>query len=309
MQSITRRTVLQRAVALPLTVPFLGGHWAAAAAERPMFRFALIADVQYVDAPTAGSRHYRAALDKLRDCVRALDGEALDFVVNLGDLIDRDFTSFDATLAAMKRLTPPVYHVLGNHDFEVEPAKKSEVPARLGLNERYYTRRVAEGWRLVVLDGTAISTFANAQNSDEYQQAQAMLDAMRQANAPNARPWNGAVDQRQLDWLDQTLTDADRAGETVMVCCHFPIYPDNSHNLLNDRALRALLMRHPSAKVYFNGHNHRGRYASHNGRHFLNLRGMVETADRTAYAIVEAYADRLVVHGFGLEPDRQLALA
>ena len=84
------------------------------------FTFGLVADVQYADADPVGSRYYREARGKLADCVRVLNQMDLAFVIQLGDLIDRDYSSFDAVVPIYDRLRSPHYHVLGNHDFSVD---------------------------------------------------------------------------------------------------------------------------------------------------------------------------------------------
>jgi hypothetical protein len=299
---LTRRQLIQGAIAAPLTSPLLS----SASEGREGFRFGVIADVQYADVAANGSRHYRASLPRLRQCVEHFQNQPLAFVINLGDLIDRDFTSFDPVLDVLEELSCAVYHVLGNHDYAVPAGKKDQVPARLGLERGYYSQSLPDGWRLVVLDGNRVSTFANPEQSASYRQAQQLLDELEQQDAPNAHPWNGGVDQQQSDWLDQLLTEADRAGENVLVCCHYPLYPAGPHNLLNDAKLRKIFAAHPSVRAYLNGHNHKGAYGQHAGLHFVTHHAMVETSDTTAYAVGEVRRDTLRLRGFGREPDRTL---
>ena len=59
--------------------------------------------------------------------------------------------------------------------------------------------------------------------------------------------------------------------------------------------------------AYLNGHNHAGNYGQLNGIHYLTLKGMVDT-EKTSYAVIEVYTDRLVVKGFGRETERELPL-
>ena len=78
-------------------------------------RFGMIADAQYVDAEARGSRFYRNSLSKLEACVDDLNTQDLDFVIHLGDFIDRDFQSFDAILPIYEKLRAPSYHHHGNY--------------------------------------------------------------------------------------------------------------------------------------------------------------------------------------------------
>src|SRR5690606_36367369 len=87
--------------------------------ELPLIRFGIIADVQYADQEDAGSRNYRGSIDKLAEAVQTFNGRDLEFVINLGDFIDKGSSSFDTLLSITNRLNMPLYHVLGNHDFTV----------------------------------------------------------------------------------------------------------------------------------------------------------------------------------------------
>jgi len=59
----------------------------------------VVADPQYADIPDRGRRCYRASVGRLTEAVAEFNRRDLDFCVNLGDAIDRDWTSFDAILA------------------------------------------------------------------------------------------------------------------------------------------------------------------------------------------------------------------
>lgn len=61
-------------------------------------------------------------------------------------------------------------------------------------------------------------------------------------------------------------------------------------------------------KAWFNGHDHKGNYGVQEGMHYATLHGMVDTPDTNAYALVEVYADRIVVVGSGRETSRSLGL-
>ena len=93
----------------------------------------------------------------------------------------------------------------------------------------------------------------------------------------------------------------------VMIFCHFPVFPKNGHNLWNDNVLTDLLARYTCVAAYVNGHNHAGNYGQRDGIHYLTLKGMVDT-EESSYSVIEVYADRLVVKGFGRETNRDLPL-
>ena len=84
----------------------------------PLFRFGLVADVQYADKPSAGRRRYAEALGKFAACVEAWNEQPLAFVCQLGDLIDgrgeAEGTRQDlqAVLEVAQRSTAPWLHVV-----------------------------------------------------------------------------------------------------------------------------------------------------------------------------------------------------
>ena len=318
----TRREILAALGLLGLSFPFLacGGApgpdqpptVARAAITKdnthsPLFSFGVLADVQYADAPPAGTRFYRNSLGKLERCVADLNTRDLAFTIQLGDLIDKDFAGFDRLLPIYERLKMTKYHVLGNHDYAVGDTPRQAVPAKLRLKASYYDF-ARKGWRFIVLDGGEVSTFANPPGSEGYVRAQEILAGLGERGAPNAQDWNGTVSPAQITWLKGRLDAAARNSENVLVFCHFPIYPERAENLWDDKMLSELLESYPCVKAYLAGHNHGGEYAEHNGLHYLTFKGMVETENTTAYAVLDVYPDRLKVTGFGREPSRDLPL-
>ena len=266
------------------------------------FSFGLIADCQYCKLAGDGRRKYSMSKEKLESCVEHLNRFELEFVVHLGDFIDRDFGSFKVVGPIFDGLKAPGYHVLGNHDFAVSDQQKALVPAKLGLENRYYAFQ-AEGWRFLVLDGNDISFIAWPKGSAEYQAATDYYSKLK-TESPK---WNGAVGKEQLAWLTDNLDEAKKANEKVMVFCHFPVFPANSHNLWNADEVMQLLEQYDEVKAYVNGHNHAGNYGEKNGIHYLTLKAMVDT-EENAYAVMQVFDDRLEMSGFGREKDRSLKL-
>ncbi len=267
------------------------------------FQFGVIADCQYCSDPGTGVRKYSMSVEKLERCVDHLNTLDLDYVVHLGDFIDRDFESFDVVNPIYHRLAFPKYHVLGNHDFSVVDDRKKDVPGKLGLASRYYDFAV-KGWRFVVLDGNDISFYAHPANSPEHQET---VDYYER-NKIDSPDWNGAVGPRQVSWLEKVLEQAAQVGEKVVLYCHFPVYPENVHNLWNAREIVSVIERFPCVKAYLNGHNHAGNYGIRNGVHYLTFKGMVDTGE-TAYATVTVHEDRLEISGYGRESNRILEIA
>lgn len=268
-------------------------------------RFGVMADVQYCNSDPAGSRFYRWSPGKLEACVKHLNQLDLAFVIQLGDLIDADFHSFDRVVPILARLRHPVHHVLGNHDFTVAADDKAGVPGRLAMTAPHYAFTSGR-WRLVALNGNDLSVIAHPEGSARYREARKMLARLKAAGRPNAQAWNGALGNEQLAWLEAQLALAEAKQERVIVFCHWPVYPSNPHNLWNDTAVLDILAGHECVAAYMNGHNHKGHYGLHQGLHCITFKGMVEHEDRTAYAVVHCGETHMAVMGYGDENSRSL---
>ncbi len=273
--------------------------------DTPLFSFGIISDIQYCNCDHEGSRFYRESLKKLTSCVNELNSKDLSFVVSLGDLIERDFTSYDSVLNILDQLSWPVYHVLGNHDFSVTDQEKTKVNSKLGISDTYYDFEI-KGYRFIVLNGCEISLFAPAENTKEYRRAQLLLNQLKVNNEHNAIDWNGAISMEQYRWLKNRIKTSEEAGEKVILFCHFPVYPKLVHNLWNYKTLLSFFSRQEHVVAYFGGHNHHGSYATLKHTHYLTLTAMVETPDKTAWCTVDVFNDRLEVTGYGREKSRVL---
>lgn len=129
---------------------------------------------------------------------------------------------------------------------------------------------------------------------------------MQASGAENAQSWNGSLSDEQFAWLEDRLSAAKDAGERVILLCHYPIYPANEHNLWDSERIVELIGKNPHVAAWFNGHNHAGNYGAIGKQHFVNFRGMVDTPDTSAFAIVSVHADRIEIEGFGREESRTL---
>ncbi|HUS92357.1 MAG TPA: metallophosphoesterase [Phycisphaerae bacterium] len=307
---LTRRDVLRALAGGSVCLGFDGALSAGGqGAARPELSFGVVADAQYADAEPKIGRHYRESLTKLAECVAALNARKLDFTVHLGDLIERDFASFAAICPVYEKLSMPHYHVLGNHDFSVVEAEKPKVPRALGLDKLgggkgFYDLTLGR-WRLIVLDGTDISTYARPAGSPGHTQALAEMARLKRQKRRNAAGYNGGLGDEQLRWFAGVLDAAAKADQRVIVFCHMPVFPDDPHNLYNDREVLKLLAGRRNVVAWLAGHNHAGNYGRAGRVHCLTMKGMVQGATN-AYGVVEAYADHLKLTGFGREADRTM---
>jgi 3',5'-cyclic AMP phosphodiesterase CpdA len=287
-------------IGLVATCPLWGR--AAAAKEAGLFQIGAIADAQYADEDDAGARMYRLTPAKLTEAVATLNRAGLDFVVHLGDVIDQDIKSYDTVLPILRKLACRLYFVLGNHDFAVPENQKLALPQMLAMPARYYSF-AHKGWVFAVLDGNDLSTYGWPAGSPEDLESRKYHDE----KCPASPGWDGGIGPKQLAWLEDVLAAADRQKQNVALLCHFPIYPENQHNLWNASEVIARITPHPSVKLWLNGHNHDGNYGVVAGIHCLNLKGMLDTVG-TAYAVLTFHADRIAVHGYGRQADMNLPL-
>jgi 3',5'-cyclic AMP phosphodiesterase CpdA len=304
--------------------------------DGPILRLGIVADPQYADAdPDPGlNRYFRESLGRIAAAIDVFNGRELDAVVTLGDVIDHGWESFDPVLALFRRLRHRALFLPGNHDFSVAPEHLGDVHRRLGMPAHYHDLLVA-GHRLIVLDGSEISLFAPPEDHPRRAQAEERLALLKAEGARNAHRWNGGLGQAQLTWLGDVLDHARDDGEPVVILCHYPAAPENAHNLFDAQRLLALIETYPNVRAYLCGHNHAGNSATRRASgssarsspertgakplassaaglestavtHFVTFKGMVDTPDQTAFAIVTLHPDRLEIEGFGREASRVL---
>jgi 3',5'-cyclic AMP phosphodiesterase CpdA len=272
----------------------------------PLFTFGVITDVQYCNCDPAGSRYYRSSLAKLREAVGSFRSDSMAFIVDLGDLIERDFESYKPVMEILDSSGLKVWHVTGNHDYSVDDRLKKRIPQSEGSKEGYYSFTY-ETVRFIALNGNEISTYATT-NKKVTEAAEQLILKLKNEGEPNAIDWNGGVSEKQLAWLKNQLDEAALKNEKVIILCHFPVWPQNQHNLLNYGQVLSLLEKYDNVIAWFNGHNHAGNYGNFNLIHFVTLRGMVETEANTSYAEIEIYKNKIWIKGSGREKSQILAL-
>ena len=307
---IKRRSLLKMAGAAALVTPFAGfSVRTAVAQDAPLFQFGVIADPQYAPFPPApgGTRYYANSLWKINEAIGTLNEEKLEFVVTLGDIIDRNWESFGDILPIYDKLAHPHFFVLGNHDYAVADDYLRSVVRNMGMEKAYYDF-TGGGYRFLVIDGNDVSTFAPPPGDPRREIAEEMLAKLTEAGAPNAQSWNGSLSDEQFAWMETKIAEAKTAGEKVIVLGHYPVYPLNEHNMWDSERIVELITSSDNVVAYFNGHNHMGNYGAIGNKHFVNFKGMVETADTTAYATIAVFDGKIEIKGVGREESRTLTI-
>lgn len=278
---------------------------AATAADGMVAKFGILSDIQYADADAQGERDFRASLPKLRVAVDALNRQNLQYTLHLGDLIDHDWQSFEPVMEELSRLAHPLHHVLGNHDLDVDNERLSSVPAKLGLPSNGYRAFGTDNLRFIILDTNELSLYRHPPESASWHAAQTMLAKLQQTGAVQAKPWNGAVSAKQLAWLEEELSDAERSGQQVLVCGHHPLVSDTGHHAWNGDAILNVLLRHHAVCAYLCGHQHNGGVAlAANGMPMITFRSLLGPPEVNAWAVLTLTRSSLVIEAWGREISR-----
>ena len=170
-------------------------------------------------------------IDRLSNTVSAVNrlDPAPDFVVLTGDLTsDESEASYRLVKEILADLKMPYHLAPGNHDARI-PFRRIMYEETDPQPNRLHSAFVHEGVQIVILD-----------TLDEG-------------------PVTGAIDDAQLTWLDQTLTD--NGDLPAVVCMHHPPVPvgvDWMDDLMLQDAHRLLdiLDGHPSVRLVLCGHVH-----------------------------------------------------
>lgn len=244
------------------------------------FQFGVVADVQYANFPVARGvkkvmfdgvktlvrrrRAWREALPKLAFAVQAFNKAGVDFVVNLGDVIEgnglqqteRNKADICLVLGVFRKSKSKVYHCIGNHCRQLPI---STLQRAMKLEAPYYSFCPSSGWRNIVLNAADLSGTVVDQTVEERR----ALSKIVQEEKRGVHHFHGAIGQMQLKWLAQQLEEAKAAREYVIIFSHYPLADEaarSSHVLANTKAVRDVIERPGSPVVLcLAGHDHLGK--------------------------------------------------
>jgi len=292
----TRRAFLKRgALFVPGVVGFAAAASSAARAAsseeaKPALRIGMMADVHYADRQTAGSRHYRDSLVKVREAVECFNGAKADLAVELGDFIDAapdvatEIGHLKRIDAEFSRFKGRRLYALGNHC--VHTLTKQEFIDNSGMSAAHYSLDMG-GFHFVVLDANYRS------------------DGVAYGRK-NSRWTDANIPQDQLDWL---AADLRQSKKTSIVFLHHRLEDVPPHSVKNAAAVRKVLEASGNVSAVFCGHSHRSHYAEIGGIHYCTLRALVEGPgiENGAYALVDLFEDGSIrIDGFRMQEDRQI---
>ena len=169
--------------------------------------------------------------ERLRAAVEAVNGlcPRPDFVILTGDLTnDEEEGSYLLVKSILTQLQAPLYLAVGNHDARLLFRRIMMGEVNPQPDPIHYTFH-RNGYRFIILDSLEEGKIT------------------------------GSVDETQLSWLDDTLSDSSE--RFTIVCLHHPPVPtgvwwmDSMMLQQPDRLLR-VLGRHPSVRWVLCGHVH-----------------------------------------------------
>ena len=192
--------------------------------DEPVFKIGLVADPQYANKPAAGNRYYKESTWKLKEAIATFNDHEVDFLQNLGDVIDGDWENYDSIIPVYQHLDPDIenYHTLGNHDFAIDSIHLPELLKTLSMPDYYYSY-VEDDWRFIVLDATDYSFFSNPLHQHNMDQIDSLYKAIE--GKPNYQTWNSAMGEEQQNWLKQELDRSGELGQKIILFSHMPLRP------------------------------------------------------------------------------------
>lgn len=312
----------------------------------PILRFGAVADVQYADVDDAWNfrktqkRRYRGALEALRAAIEDwTQGPRLDFIADLGDMIDQQCESnqnsgicVDRVLQEWKKAPSSVLHLVGNH--ELYNFNRQELAVLIpDILPWYRSFCPATGWRVIILDAYDINVVENGggqavkdgleylgrYNPNDLRAPRGSVDLAQGLQGLQRRflPMGGALGPEQMSWLRLELQAAKAAGEQCILMTHVP-FCDRACSpgglLWNyDEVLEVIRSAGPGAvPLVLGGHDHAGGYChdTNTHTHHVTLQSPLNAPveNPTAHSVVEVWPDRIEIKGSGIVPSRVLQL-
>lgn len=263
----------------------------------PVIRFGIIADIQYCNCESSGTRFYTNSLKKTKEAINHFNEENVDFSINLGDLSDREFTDLDSVLIRLNQANHTVYNTTGNHDYHGIASNK-QLYKKLKMPAEYYSFSKGK-WVFIVLNTNEISSYSNIKGTSKEKELSDMIKVIQTSERKNNYSWNGGISRKQMEWLDKLLKRAEKRNKNVLIFSHHPLYPEFGLTALNGKEILEIINKYTCIKAMFAGHHHEGEFAFFNNIPAITVEGIVETENENAYGIVEIYTKKLYLKGKG----------
>ncbi|XP_033108041.1 manganese-dependent ADP-ribose/CDP-alcohol diphosphatase-like [Anneissia japonica] len=271
------------------------------------------------------------------------DKRNISFVVQLGDVIDgcntknggkaESWRVLSLVMDELDQFPGPVHHLIGNHELynftrdELCESKLFSVVNGFMSTQNYNCAREDdsrkkfyyhfspfEGYRFVIMDSYDVAMLGWGEDCSVTQQSREILTSVnfnKELNSPvglkgNDRrfvEFNGAIGERQRQWLKEVLQSAENDNEKVMIFGHIPFYPhkkDQMCLLWDYELVLEILHKFSCVVATFAGHLHRTRYTLDANIHHICIPAVVETPPGSdAFGTIDVYANRIILNGHG----------
>ena len=233
-------------------------------------RLGLISDIHYADLKTAGSRHYRDSLAKVKEAIARFNASDLDMVICLGDLIDagksveEEYSHLERVYEEFKQLKVPCQFVLGNHC--IYTLTKEEFLR--GVNQESSNDSLnIKGVRLVFLDA------CHRKDGVSY-------------GRKNYQWTDTDIPEEQRKWLKKALV---QDSQPTLVFVHQRLDVEGNYGVHSAPLVRQILEDSGEVAAVFQGHNHVNEHKIINGVHYVTINAVIEgpAPENNAFSILE----------------------
>jgi manganese-dependent ADP-ribose/CDP-alcohol diphosphatase len=288
----------------------------------------VITDIQYAnvddgwDFHKRAERHYRNSLTVLKNAIQDWKNKGeISFIAQLGDLLDGLNKKYKTSEESLQLLVDQfldfkVHHLVGNH--ELYNFGRSELKNKLCSG--YYHFSPHPQWKFIILDAFEFCTIQaeTEQSAIQYlrqhnpnQVEKSRVDWTKGLSGLNQRfmPYNGAVTDEQLKWLNEELDEAVKDGLKVIILSHVPIGPGSCNPLCllwnYDKVLEMIYSKSNCVKAILAGHDHGGGFIrDEHGIYHCTFKAALEAPiGQNAHCTIEVYSDKLIIKGNGIIKD------
>lgn len=251
-------------------------------------KIGLLTDIHHGDVDVKYGRYFRDSPAKLAAALETFREQQVDFVVQLGDLVDggeHDRRHLKMLRDKLNTCGATVHHIPGNHDTHF--LRKEEISDILESPLEY--RSFDSGGCHFVL-----------------------LDACYRSDGVGYAPYNyewtdSTIPPPQLEWLRADLA-ATALPAIVFIHQRLDLPPEHLYSVGNNPEVREVLTNSGKVRAVFQGHRHQSHLAPRDGIPYCTLRALVEgpRLENNAYSVLEVTGDALRLNGYGMQPDCDL---
>ncbi|GHT46587.1 alkaline phosphatase [Planctomycetales bacterium] len=286
-ERLTRRAFLVQGTLV------VSGAFAIAEVQSSALKIGLFTDIHYDEKEHHGNRYFRESPAKLAAAAEDFEKHQIDFLVELGDLIDSsespeaDKKYLQTINDSLKRISKRRYYVIGNHC--VATLTKDEFLSEIGQEKSYFSFD-SHGYHFVVLDacfGQDGIPYGRGSNKD-----------WKDTKIPDA----------ELDWLKSDLAETHLPG-VVFLHHRLDMENDEAHTVKNADKVRAVLEKSKKVRLVLQGHDHRGGYKEIEGISYCTLSAVIEGSglENNSFSVLELTEQGDIrLHGFCKQKSRTI---